>query len=378
MKIGFDAKRAFSNFTGLGNYSRSTLKNLTEYFPEHEYFLYNPRVPDEHQIQFLDLPHHAKVHIKIPQTFFFEVFSSAWRRYGISADIVRDGIDLYHGLSHEIPANIHKTGIKSIVTIHDLIFKVFPEYYKLADRKIYDQKFRHACERADGIIAISECTKQDVIKYYNIDPKKIRVIYQGCSEIFERVVEEDERLKLREKYALPNEYLLCVGSIERRKNALLILQAMRNLPNDLHVVLLGKETEYCEELRAFVATNSLESRVHFLHKVSFEDLPGIYQMAKIFVYPSRYEGFGIPIIEALHSGVPVIAASGSCLEEAGGAKSIYIDPNNSDELSTAIEKLLAADDLSDLIASNKKFVQKFNAKIVAQNIMEYYEEILNR
>ncbi len=378
MKIGFDAKRAFSNFTGLGNYSRSTLKNLTEYFPEHEYFLYNPRVPDEHQIQFLDLPHHAKVHIKIPQTFFFEVFSSAWRRYGISSDIVRDDIDLYHGLSHEIPANIHKTGIKSVVTIHDLIFKVFPEYYKIADRKIYDQKFRHACETADGIIAISECTRQDVIRYYNIDPKKIRVIYQGCSEIFERVVGDKEKSALREKYALPSQYLLSVGSIERRKNALLILQALKELPSDLHVVLVGKETEYCKELRAYISENSLQGRVHFLHRVSFEDLPGIYQLSKVFVYPSRYEGFGIPILEALHSGVPVVAAKGSCLEEAGGARSVYIDPDNFAELKNALLEILNKEDVSDVIAANKKHAEEFNARKIAQEIMDYYQEILEQ
>ena len=106
MKIGFDAKRAFSNFTGLGNYSRSTLKVLAEHHPEHSYYLYNPRVPNESQIKFLDLPHHADVHIRIPKTFFFELFSSAWRRYGILKDLKKDQLDIYHGLSHELPLGI--------------------------------------------------------------------------------------------------------------------------------------------------------------------------------------------------------------------------------------------------------------------------------
>lgn len=376
MKIGFDAKRAFSNYTGLGNYSRSTLKNLTEHFPENEYFLYNPRVPDEHQIHFLDLPHHAKIHIKIPQTFFFEIFSSAWRRYGISSDIVRDGIDLYHGLSHEIPVNIHKTGIKSIVTIHDLIFKVFPEYYKLADRKIYDQKFRHACETADGIIAISECTKQDIIKFYNIEPKKIKVIYQGCSEIFERNCSEEDKSKVRSKYNLPSEFLLSVGSIERRKNSKLILEALLKLPSEIKLVIVGKETEYCNELKKFIAEHSMEERVLFLHSVSFEELPSIYQLAKIFIYPSRYEGFGIPILEALNSGVPVIAARGSCLEEAGGSGSMYIDPDDSEALADAITGVLKNSEIENLVEENKKFASKFSSKNIAENLMNYYKEIL--
>lgn len=377
MRIGFDAKRAFSNFTGLGNYSRSTLKLLTELHPEHEYFLYNPRVPDEHQIKFLDLPHHAKVHIKIPQSFFFEVFSSTWRRYGITADLVRDKVDLYHGLSHEIPVNIHKTKVKSIVTIHDLIFKVYPDYYKLADRKIYDSKFKHACETADGIIAISECTKNDIIKYYNISAEKIKVIYQGCSSIFEQVVDTNTNQEIKSKYNLPDKYLLSVGSIERRKNTKIILEALKNLDKDISLVLVGKRTEYCDELNEYINANQINDRVFFLHDVKFHELPSIYQQSLIFIYPSRYEGFGIPILEALHSRVPVIAAKGSCLEEAGGDRTKYINPDSSDELLSAIQAILSSNNLADDIEYNLEYVKKFNAEKIANELMNYYQEIIN-
>lgn len=378
MRIGFDAKRAFSNFTGLGNYSRSTLKLLTELHPEHEYFLYNPRVPDEHQIKFLDLPHHAKVHIKIPQSFFFELFSSTWRRYGITADIVRDKIELYHGLSHEVPVNIHKTGIKSIVTIHDLIFKVYPEYYKLADRKIYDNKFKHACETADGIIAISECTKKDIVKYYNIDPEKIKVIYQGCSTIFEELVDEKTKHEIKIKYQLPKKYLISVGSIERRKNTKLIIECLNKIDSEISLVLVGKKTEYCNELIEYINSFQLNERVIFLHDVKFHELPSIYQQALMFIYPSRYEGFGIPILEALHSRIPVIAAKGSCLEEAGGSMTKYVDPDSVNELSDAINELLTSEEINKIIQFNLDFVKKFEAKNIADELMNYYIEILNK
>lgn len=377
MRIGFDAKRAFSNFTGLGNYSRSTLKLLTELHPEHEYFLYNPRVPDENQIKFLDLPHHAKVHIKIPQTFFFEIFASTWRRYGITADIVRDKIDLYHGLSHEIPVNIHKTNIKSIVTIHDLIFKVFPQYYKVADRKIYDNKFKHACETADGIIAISEQTKSDIIKYYNINADKIKVIYQGCSRIFEEQSDAITKQAVKTKYNLPDKYLLSVGSIERRKNTKLILEALSKLSNDISLVLVGKKTEYYNELIEYINTNNLSNRVIFLHDVKFNELPSIYQQALMFIYPSRYEGFGIPILEALHSRIPVIAAKGSCLEEAGGPMTKYIDADSAEELIQAINELMNAD-LNEIINTNLEFVKKFSREKIADELMSYYQEIIKK
>lgn len=377
MRIGFDAKRAFSNFTGLGNYSRSTLKLLTELHPEHEYFLYNPRVPDENQIKFLDLPHHAKVHIKIPQSFFFEIFSSTWRRYGITADIIRDKIDLYHGLSHEIPVNIHKTNIKSIVTIHDLIFKVFPQYYKVADRKIYDNKFKHACETADGIIAISEQTKSDIIRYYNINADKIKVIYQGCSTIFESQSDSSTKQTVKTKYNLPDKYLLSVGSIERRKNTKLILKALTKLNNDISLVLVGKKTEYHNELIEYINTHNLSKRVIFLHDVKFNELPSIYQQALMFIYPSRYEGFGIPILEALHSRIPVIAAKGSCLEEAGGPMTKYIDADTEEELIHAINDLMSAD-LDEIINRNLEFVKNFSREKIADELMSYYQEIINR
>ena len=378
MRIGFDAKRAFSNFTGLGNYSRSTLKLLTELYPDHEYFLYNQRVPDEQQIKFLDLPHHAKVHIKIPQSFFFEVFPSTWRRYGITADLLRDKIEVYHGLSHEIPVNIHKTPIKSIVTIHDLIFKVYPEYYKLADRKIYDNKFKHACETADGIIAISECTKNDIIKYYNIDSDKIKVIYQGCSTIFEQEADEKTKQEIKIKYNLPNKYLLSVGSIERRKNTKLILETLKNLDKEISLVLVGKRTEYCAELIEYINLHQLKNRVIFLHDVKFHELPSIYQQALIFIYPSKYEGFGIPILEALHSRIPVIASIGSCLEEAGGERTKYIKPDSVEELKNAIQSILTSQNLEDDINFNREFVKKFSKEIIADELMNYYQEILNK
>lgn len=374
MKIGFDAKRAFTNFTGLGNYSRTTLKILADDFPEHSYYLYNPRVPDETQIAFLNLPKHAEVHIRIPRSFFYELFPSLWRRIGITKDLLRDKIDLYHGLSHELPAGIEKTGIPSIVTIHDLIFKRFPEYYKATDRKIYEKKFKKACEVADRIIAISEQTKKDIIQYFNIDEKKIRVVYQSCSAIFHQEINTMMLMKVRVKYQLPEKFMLNVGTIEKRKNALLIIKALKNISENIPLVIIGKSTPYVDEIKQYLIKHDLEHRVLFLHKISFDELPIIYHLSSIFIYPSRFEGFGIPIIEALQCGVPVIAATGSCLEEAGGPHSMYVNPDDVVGMTDAINKTLAQNN-GARISAGISYATKFNHKKVASDLMSVYKEL---
>lgn len=375
MKIGFDAKRAFTNFTGLGNYSRTTVKILADDFPEHSYFLYNPRVPDENQIAFLNLPKHADVHIRIPKSFFYELFPSLWRRMGITKDIVNDKLDIYHGLSHELPAGIKKTGIPTVVTIHDLIFKRFPEYYKATDRAIYERKFKEACEVADIVIAISEQTKKDIIQFFNIDEKKIRVVYQSCSSIFHQEINTMMLMKVRVKYQLPERFLLNVGTIEKRKNALLIIKALKKLDENIPLVIIGKKTPYIDEIKEYLMKNDLEHRVIFHHTISFDELPIIYHLSSAFIYPSRFEGFGIPIIEALQCGVPVIAATGSCLEEAGGPNSIYINPDDEVELAKAINKILSENN-SERISAGVTYASKFNHKQIASDLMKVYKELV--
>ena len=377
MKIGYDAKRAFANFTGLGNYARSTISNICKVYPAHEYYLYTPKKVADGASDFI---HDIKnVHIRGPRNLFYGAFSAAWRRFGIAADAAHDQIDLYHGLSHEIPDGIEKTNIKTVVTIHDLIFKRFPNYYKKIDRKIYDNKIKHAVKFAHTIIAISEQTKKDIIEFYQVAENKIEVIYQACDTIFEKKHTSDELIFIKEKYSLPAKYLLYVGTIEERKNALVILQAMLQLPSHVKLVIVGKKKSYGLIIDAFIKKHELNDRVIQINQVDFKDLPAIYQAADLFIYPSKFEGFGIPIIEALHSETPVIAAKGSCLAEAGGPNSLYFDPSNAEELAGLIADLLASESKrKSMAAIGKKYVEKFNGDKIATELMGLYQSILSR
>ncbi len=370
MRIGYEAKRAFKNYTGLGNYARSVIHILALQYPENQYFLYTPDKVKNSSTNFMfDLPN---LFIKTAPIRFLK---SYWRSKGVVKDLVTDKIEIYHGLSHEIPTGLKNVNIKSVVTIHDLIFLRFPDYFKWIDRKIYNLKFRSACKNADKIIAISEQTKKDIIHFFGTSEDKIEIVYQGCDPIFYESSTINKLKEIKEKHQLPKEYLLCVGTIENRKNQLLILKAMLHLPKHVNLVLVGKATPYEQTLQNFITLHQLESRVLFLNGVSFSDLPAIYQQAKIFIYPSQFEGFGIPILEALNSGVPVIAAKGSCLEEAGGPDSLYID--NADELTKAILQIWENEaQRNQMTINGKKFALNFREANIAQNLMAVYQKTI--
>lgn len=373
MRIGFEAKRAFRNFTGLGNYSRAVIKTMAQHFPENQYILYTPKDNTEITKSFLDNFKNISIR-KAP----FKFLKSFWRTFQISSILKKDKIDLFHGLSHELPLNIKKFNIPSVVTIHDLIYLRFPHYFKFIDRKIYDYKFRSACKNADRIIAISQQTKDDIIKYFKTNPSKIDVVYQGCDPIFYKNYSINNLLRIKETYHLPEKFLLCVGTIEYRKNQLLIVEALRHLNTDIRLVLLGKATSYKQVINDHIILNNLQEQIIFLENVPFKDLPLIYQSAAIFIYPSRFEGFGIPILEALNSAVPVIATMGSCLEEAGGPNSLYVDPDDAIELAKTIEKINNSITLKNtMVEEGKKYALSFREDFIAKKLMAVYQKTLN-
>ena len=328
LNIGIDAKRIVRNGTGLGSYGRTLVNDLAQY--PLRLNLYAPdRGRDDLRTQIADRPNVAFVY---PPSKFSILYSglskSYWRSRGIVADLKRDGIQLYHGLSGELPLGISQSGIPSVVTIHDLIFLRHPEFYNPIDVKLYTWKFRRTLREATHIIAISERTKHDIIQYGQVPDEKISLIYQSCAQRFGAETDAAVLQQVAQHYQLPQRYILNVGSIETRKNVLQAVQALLYLPSDVSLVIIGRPTDYTHKVMAYAQRQNLQQRVRILHGVPDEHLPALYAMAEVFVYPSVYEGFGIPIIEAIRCGLPVVACSGSCLEEAGGPDNIYVSPGD--------------------------------------------------
>ena len=246
MKIGFDAKRAFLNASGLGNYSRNTLNALKNYLPENEYILFTPVINTEL------FNHYNRFEIISPESPFSKIFKSFWRSFSVSGQLKNQNINIFHGLSNELPDGIHKNDVPSVVTIHDLIFMRFPRFYKSIDRKIYYRKAKYACESANKIIAISNQTKEDIIHYLKINPNKIDVIYQSISTIF---YERFDTNFLTKKYSLPEKFILSVGTLEHRKNQLTILNALKKNGIKVPIVFVGKPTVYSESMLKFINEN---------------------------------------------------------------------------------------------------------------------------
>ncbi|WP_431200929.1 glycosyltransferase family 4 protein [Mucilaginibacter sp. P25] len=176
---------------------------------------------------------------------------------------------------------------------------------------------------------------------------------------------------------MPNRFILSVGTIEERKNLLLTVMALKNV-NDIPLVVIGKETQYTELVKTYITANNLNHRVIFLKDVTFAELPAVYQLASVFVYPSRYEGFGIPVLEALNSGTPVIAATGSCLEEAGGPGSLYVNPDDDIGLAEKLNQVLSDDDLRQtMITKGRAYAANFTNDKLSLQLMQLYQNILN-
>ncbi len=383
MNIGFDAKRAYHNQTGLGHYSRTLIHSLAGYFPGHQYYLFNPKPSNAFHFN------ESNVHEVLPGSFLSKKLSAAWRSNWVKKDLQRLNIELYHGLSHEIPVNIQKTGIKSIVTIHDLIFERYPEQFKFIDRKIYAKKFRYSCEHADKIIAISNQTKQDIIDLYKTPAEKIEVCYQSCNPAFGECVADDVKQRIKQHYNLPEHYFLYVGSVIERKNLLNICVAMQSLRDEINIplVVIGNGGEYKQKVKDYVCLHKLEDRVIFLSDnltakfsptfQSAQDFPAIYQQAIAMIYPSVFEGFGIPVLEALWSRIPVITSNVSCLPEAGGEGAFYVDPTKPEEIAQQMKRILNDESfVQQQVEKGWQHAQHFSNYNTAAKVMEAYEQVV--
>jgi len=374
MKIAFDAKRAYHNNTGLGNYSRTLIQDLSRLYPNNEYFLLNPKPSKKYSLG------NNNIHQVLPKGFFSRKLSSLWRSKWMIKDLMDLGIELYHGLSHEIPVGINKTPIKSVVTIHDLIYEHFPEQHNPLDVKIYRRKFKHACQYADRVIAISEQTKRDIVDFYQTDPNKIDVCYQSCDNSFNPSISDNHKRLVADKFSLPEKFFLSVGSIIERKNLLNVCKAVQMLVKDtaVNLIVIGKGSgKYKNEVDSFIEKNNLNSKIIFLSDISSADLPAIYSLSEALIYPSYFEGFGIPVLEALSVGVPVITSSVSCLPEAGGDAALYVNPDSYAEIADCMLKILkGGEEVQNMIKKGFVHAEKFSNKNCAEQVIKTYQAIM--
>lgn len=374
MKIGFDAKRIFYNRTGLGNYSRSVLSGLTKQFLSDTFHLYTPAVGAFDYF----LKSNTQVLRHFPKSSIDKKLPSFWRSKNLVKDLLADGIEVFHGLSNELPKGIEKSGIKSLVTIHDLIFLHYPKQYPWFDRQVYQRKFASAVKRADVVIATSENTKIDILQFYQCNPDKVKVCYQNCDEIFVHQITEIRKKELLLKYGLNRSYILCVGTLEERKNQINLLKAYAqcDMP-DIDLIFIGKKASGFNSLERFVNHNHLAGRVRFIYELPFTDLPGIYQLARCAAYLSNYEGFGIPVIEAMRSKIPVICSNSSSIKEVGAKAAILVDPNSLSEIKDGLMEIVYNETIrASLLEAAEPHLKKFDTDVLSAQLHQIYTDLI--
>lgn len=318
MRIALDAKRYFFNRTGLGNYARQWVRILHGAIPDAELHLMTPRHPGSE-------PEDPRLHVQAAERRFL------YREWGMSRHLERIGADVYHGLSNELPFSIGRLSMQKVVTVHDVIFRIYPGFYRPADRSIYHTKTRFACRHADTVVATSHTTARDITRYYGVDPARIAVIYQGADPAF---------YGLQRDTTPPFEgqpYFLFTGTFAGRKNQALLIEALARIRKQIpHLLVLagtpGDQLGICQRLAESLGVSE---RVRFEVAVSRERLLDLYSHASGFLYPPLYEGFGIPLIEAMAAGLPIAAHDIPVFREIAGAAALYFR-NERDEAAASM------------------------------------------
>ncbi|MFN8287326.1 MAG: glycosyltransferase family 1 protein [Chitinophagales bacterium] len=374
MRIGFDAKRALNNGTGLGNYARGLLNALAQKFPGEEYLLFSPYAKAEH------LDHMAgDFELCLPPSNALINKGAIWRSFGVVSELRHKRVDLFHGLSNELPYGIKSSGVPAVVTIHDLIFLKHKEQYPFFDRQLYKLKTAYAVKAAQKVVAVSGETRDDLIRFYNVPGERIEIIPPVISSDFYNRAAVEDLQNVASKFSLPEKFILGVGSFYPRKNHRTILEAYAQIAKETEedLIFVGNVGSEMIKVNAAVEALGLSNRVKLITTVSNKELPAIYQLASLFITASLWEGFGMPIVEGLASETPVIASAIPSHKEAGGEAALYFDAFSADDLAKRIKLVLSSPQLqSEMKTKGLEHAKGQMGNTCAEKMMNVYHSLL--
>ena len=376
MKINIELQPALRDRTGVGWYVYEIVKHLPKEKIDVTGTIFNflMKRNDSEVIEELG--------IKI-STFYllpYRVYLFLTKKFQFSYNcFFRAKADLYHFMGYVVPYNVKG---KVVLTIYDLVVELFPETMEEKNRELLQKEMYRSIKRADHIVTISNSVKSELINILGIDEKSIDVISPGVDyKVFNTKVSDKENDKIKQKYDLPDKYILYLGTLEPRKNISNLLKAFTNLKKEKKIeeklVIAGKKGWNYEQIYKIIYENDIEDEVVFTGYVEENEKPSIYQMAKLFVFPSLYEGFGIPVLEAMASGVPVVTSNISSLPEVVGDAGILADPESIDDIEKSIYKVLSDEKLcSELIERGLEQSRKFTWENSANKLCNIYDKVM--
>ncbi len=422
MNIGFDGSRAFiANRTGTENYSYQLLKNLSLLDQSNNYYIFlRPAsvIPAKAGIQKDWIPDQVRDdNNSWPKNFHFITihYPRFWTQIGLAHQTFKDPkLDLLFVPSHTLPI-VRKPGLKTVITVHDLGAQYLPQTHQIKQRLYLNLMTHSQLKSASHIIAVSEATKKDIIKKVGINPSKITVVYEGFDKNLYKPQKTDQLLSILNEYDLQKDlYFLFVGTIQPRKNLVRLIEAYakfldhqlslrakrsnldsgqarmtreeiasspsapRNDSNIPKLILAGSKGWLSDEIYNLPKKLGVEQYVKFLGYVPLEDLPALYSGAKAFLFPSLFEGFGLPILEAMACGCPVLTSNVSSMPEVGGKAALYVDPYSVDEITKGILNLYQNSHLTDQMRL-KGFdrIKNFSWQKCAKETLEVLQKVSN-
>lgn len=375
LRIGINALQLTARNSGVGQYINNMISSLLS-FSTDQFVIYfscgNKRT------EWLALQN-----VVLRETPYYKeqvILRNLYELFYFGLEIRKDNLSLLWSPDTKVPLQI-PANIPFVVTVHDLAIFREPGTY-LYSRVMYWRKlFKHAIHKASCVVAISHTTRNDLIELMNVSPEKIKVIYNGVNPCFRIIDDIDFLEQISQRYSLPRNFLLFVGLFSPRKNIAGILRAFSILKNRYQIphrlVMVGeKGWLYRNDLR-LVRLLGLEEEVSFTGYVDNKDLPAVYNLADVFVFPSLYEGFGLPVLEAMACGIPVVTSNVSALPEVAGQAGILVDPHNPEEIASGVYRLLSDRKLSsELVRAGLERSRQFTWKNAARELLKVFHELV--
>lgn len=359
MRVGIDASRiSIAQKTGTENYSYNLTRELVkDKKVEFVLYLMGPGVPD-----FVE----GKDNVAVKRINFPRL----WTQAGLAKEVLMNPPDVLFVPAHTMPI-IRRPGLKTVVTIHDLGAEFLPQYHKFPQKLYLNRTTEFVAKYATHLIAVSEATKKDLIKKLGVSPERVTVVYESWDREILHEPSSEEILRVKKEYRFEKPYLLFVGTIQPRKNLERLIEAFAKAKIKEDLVLAGKSGWMNESIYMAARKLGVAGRVKFLGHVPNEDLPGLYGGSTAFVFPSLYEGFGIPVLEAMACGAAVLTSSTTSLAEVGGDAALYVDPESIASIKVGMEEIVSNGKLRDrLLSKGKLQVQKFSWEKAAKETLE--------
>jgi glycosyltransferase involved in cell wall biosynthesis len=372
MRIGIDATALPPQPVGAGNYIIQLIRALADLKVDDEFVIFTHRRG------------HALISLPKHDSFEWIILDDRnpssrliWEQLLFPQLIKKSGVELLHSLHYTRPTRLP---CASVVTFHDMTFFLYPELHTRVRRLFFPQAIRASARHADALTAVSESTRQDAIRVLGIAPEKITTTQLGVDPSFRPINDTDGRMTIAEKYSLPDRFILYVGLIEPRKNIPMLISAYKRLIDggeNYKLVLVGRYGWMYEELLRQIIDFDLERMVHFTGYISQEDLPLVYNLSSLFVYPTIYEGFGLPVLEAMACGIPVITTDVSSLPEIVGEAGILVPVNDLEALHGAMIRVLGDEDLrGEMINKGLQRAANFTWEQTAKLTFQVYQQVM--